>query len=213
MDNILSIDSFIPKFITKESSIRRKLYIEDEKRKTEEDSYGEVNTDFLRTQKMEFVINLANESDLQRIEELIHRTNQLNATGCIYSYEEIKNFLHSNNYLVYIAELKDKFGSFGKIGVCLIEKSTEIWTLKLFLMSCRVITRGVGNVLLYYVISEAKKQAKKLYCEFNHTSKNRLMYITLKLSGFQEHEKANNLLIHSLEEHLKIPEYIKLIIQ
>ena len=56
--------------------------------------------------------------------------------------------------------LEDRFGSYGKIGLGLIERGAEIWTLKLLLMSCRVMSRGVGTVLLNHVMRLARTPAR-----------------------------------------------------
>ena len=73
--------------------------------------------------------------DLQRVEELTVRTNQLNASGYTYSFDELEVFLTSSSHKLYVAELVDKYGSYGKIGVALVEISDDKWTLKSMLMS------------------------------------------------------------------------------
>jgi predicted enzyme involved in methoxymalonyl-ACP biosynthesis len=69
---------------------------------------------------MTLTISYAKEEDLQRAEELTVRTNQLNATGYTYSYSELNQFLLSNQHKLLIAGLDDKYGSYGKIGLALV---------------------------------------------------------------------------------------------
>jgi predicted enzyme involved in methoxymalonyl-ACP biosynthesis len=38
-----------------------------------------------------------------------------------------------------VASLDDRFGTYGKIGLALVEKGSAVWTIKLLLMSCRVM--------------------------------------------------------------------------
>lgn len=209
LSEILQVDFFNPRFITEESASRRKMYLDDEKRSEEEKITGNIDIQFLKTQEMEFIVSIAEDKDLQRVEELVHRTNQLNATGLIYSYDELKEYIDSNNYIVYLAELKDKYGTYGKIGVCLIEKNQQFFSVKLLLMSCRVMSRGIGNLLLHHVINESLKTNRTLYCEFNHTGKNKLMYVTLKFSGFVEQDNDKRL-ISTNEKLIEVPEYVKL---
>lgn len=211
---LLDLDELKPRFITEESALRRQMYRDDEKRKQEEESWGGTDVKFLESQKMEFIIAPATVNDLQRVEELTIRTNQLNATGYTYSYEELEALLTSSSHKLYVAELKDKYGSYGKIGVTLVECDREKWTLKLLLMSCRVMSRGVGNVLLHYIMNQAKQHNVRLYTEFLHTDKNRLMFMTLKFAGFKEAgktlENGRNVLMHELEGEYPYPEYLKL---
>jgi FkbH-like protein len=70
------------------------------------------------------------------------RTNQLNTTGYTYSYAELEALRRSPGHLLLVAGLEDRFGGYGKIGLALVEKGAEFWTLKLLLMSCRVMSRG-----------------------------------------------------------------------
>jgi len=212
IDNMLGLPEFHPKFITEESAQRRQMYLQDDLRNQEEKETGN-NKKFLESLDMEFIISPATVYDLQRVEELTVRTNQLNATGYTYSYEELEAFLSSPNHKLFVAELIDKYGSYGKIGVVLIESKGETWTLKLLLMSCRVMSRGVGTVLLHFVINLARENDKKLFAEFLPTDRNRLMYVTYKFAGFTEVEKLptnGTLLSHPLAAVYPYPEYIKM---
>ena len=58
-----------------------------------------------------------------------------------------------------VASLTDKFGSYGKIGLALVEKGAEVWQLHMMLMSCRVMSRGVGMVLLNHIMGLAGRRA------------------------------------------------------
>jgi len=212
VEDILKMPEFKPRFITEESAQRRLMYISDVKRNDEETVVGN-NKQFLEGLDLNFIISLATVNDLQRVEELTVRTNQLNATGYTYSYEELEAFLTSPNHKLFVAELTDKYGSYGKIGVALLECVEDTWTVKLLLMSCRVMSRGVGTVLLYYMMNLAKENSKKLNAEFMPTDRNRLMNVTYKFAGFREIGKLENggqLLEHPLTDFMSYPEYIKM---
>ncbi|HEX9060191.1 MAG TPA: hypothetical protein VF941_08415, partial [Clostridia bacterium] len=124
--------------------------------------------------------------DLKRVEELTVRTNQLNSTGYTYSYEELLGFINSEKHIFLIAELKDKFGEYGKVGLGLLECEDDKMTIKLLLMSCRVMTKGIGSAMLVHFINIAKSSNKELFAEFLQTDRNRVMYITYKFMGFED---------------------------
>ena len=86
-----------------------------------------TNEEFLATLGMIFTIAPAGEEDLQRAEELTVRTNQLNSTGYTYSYEELDALRESPDHLLLVATLADRFGSYGKIGLALVEKGEPDW--------------------------------------------------------------------------------------
>jgi FkbH-like protein len=202
-----------PRFITSDSSKRRLMYMADiERNKLEEDFEGPKES-FLASLNMEFEISDAQEEDLKRAEELTVRTNQLNATGITYDYDELNSFRNSDKHKLYICELKDKYGAYGKIGLALVELSDEYWHIKLLLMSCRVISRGVGTVLMSFIMQEAKKRGKKLLADFKKTNRNRMMLVSYKFSNFKEitsDDNGNILFENDLSIIQDFPSYIKI---
>ncbi|MUG94910.1 HAD-IIIC family phosphatase [Scytonema sp. UIC 10036] len=192
---ILDMPVMNPRFITEDSQIRRLMYISDIERQNAEKEFVGTADEFLATLKMNFTISSAKEEDLQRAEELTLRTNQLNTTGYTYSYDELNHFRSSENHKLLIASLEDKYGSYGKIGLVLIECQAEIWTIKLLLMSCRVMSRGVGTIMLNHVMRLAQNNNVRLLAEFVSNDRNRMMYISYKFAGFKEIEKNGNLVV------------------
>lgn len=213
VDKILDMGRMNPKYITSDSKNRRLMYQSDIKRYAEEQVYTGTKEEFLYTLNMVFKINKAKEEDLQRAEELTVRTHQLNSTGYIYTYDELKNFIVDENYEVLVAQLDDKYGAYGKIGLALIEKKEDIWELKLLLMSCRVMSKGVGNVFINYIINKARKNNKVLRAQFVPTNKNRIMYITYKFNGFKEVSEENGVVVFEADMSYEraIPDYLKLV--
>jgi FkbH-like protein len=181
-----------PKFITEDSKRRRLMYLEDIKRNREEDLFKGPKTEFLASLNMKFSVMEATEDDLKRAEELTIRTNQLNATGRTYDYDELKAFMISDDHKLLVCELSDKYGSYGKIGLALIELGDAYWTLKMLLMSCRVLSRSVGSVLLAYIMREAKKNGKKLLADFKGTDRNKKMYAAYRIVDFRERSNDGN---------------------
>jgi FkbH-like protein len=178
-----------PRFITRDSGRRRKMYQDDIKRKQEEESFEGPSEKFLASLNMKFVIHDAAEEDLKRAEELTVRTNQLNATGKTYDYDELDAFRLSDSHKLLVCELTDRYGSYGKIGLALIEIKEDHWHLKLLLMSCRVMARGVGTVFMSHIMQETKKAGKKLLADFKRTDRNRQMYVGYKFANFKEISK------------------------
>jgi FkbH-like protein len=179
-------EEFQPQFVTDESRRRRHMYLSGIIRDQAEKESRAVGEDFLATLDMVFTIGPARKEDLQRAEELTIRTNQLNSTGRTYSYEELRALCESPDHLLLVAELEDRFGPYGKIGLALVETGGPVWTLRLLLMSCRVMSRGVGTVLLNHVMSLACDSGARLHAEFIETGRNRMMYVTYRFAGFQE---------------------------
>ncbi|QOT00753.1 HAD-IIIC family phosphatase [Brevibacterium sp. JNUCC-42] len=184
--NLINHPRLNPKFITEDSKRRRHMYLEDIIRNEEEQSFVGPQESFLASLEMKFIISEAQEEDLKRAEELTIRTNQLNSTGITYDYDELNAFRTNDKYKLFVCELTDKYGSYGKIGLSLVEITEEAWHVKLLLMSCRVMSRGVGTVLLSHIMQEAKEEGKMLLADFRKTDRNRMMYTTYRFANFKE---------------------------
>ncbi|MDQ3952419.1 MAG: HAD-IIIC family phosphatase [Actinomycetota bacterium] len=184
--SLLDLPDFDPPFVTPESARRRSLYLADAARTREESEFEGPKEEFLASLGMRFTISPAGEDDLQRAEELTVRTNQLNTTGRTYSYDELAAFARSPSHLLLVAELEDRHGTYGKIGLALVETGPDAWTLKLLLMSCRVMSRGVGGVMLNHVMRLAQDAGARFVAELVPNERNRMMLITLRLAGFRE---------------------------
>ncbi|TKI55062.1 HAD-IIIC family phosphatase [Brevibacillus antibioticus] len=212
LNEILEMKTFTPTFNTEDSKQRRFMYLSDLQRKVAEEEYMGPQESFLASLNMVLSIVPASAEDLQRAEELTVRTNQLNTTGYTYSYEELEGFLRSSQHKLFVASLDDKFGTYGKIGLVLIEITENVWNLKLLLMSCRVMSRGVGSIMLNYIMQLAQKNNVRLLAEFIRNDRNRMMYITLKMAGFREvaNEGNKEVLEAGLSRSPSFPDYVKI---
>lgn len=212
IETLLDMPVMTPRFITEDSQYRRLMYQSDHQRAEAEKQFSGSNEAFLATLHMVFTLAPAREEDLQRAEELTVRTHQLNTTGYTYSYEELNAFRLSSDHLLLIAGLEDKYGPYGKIGLALVEKGKQIWTIKLLLMSCRVMSRGVGTIMLTYIMQLARQAGVVLHADFVSTDRNRMMYITYKFHGFKEvSQSADHITFtHPLEQIPPLPGYVQL---
>ena len=214
LQGIAARPEFNPPFITDDSARRRKMYRADIDRKRAEDEFVGPSEEFLATLDMEFTIAPAQEEDLKRAEELTVRTHQLNTTGYTYSLAELDVLRQSPDHLLLVTTLDDRFGTYGKIGLALIECGPEVWpkvwTIKLLLMSCRVMSKGVGSILLNYIMKLAREAGVRLQAEFVSNGRNRQMLITYKFAGFKEigREGEAALLENDLSLTQPFPDYV-----
>ena len=223
LPNVLFIDAeelpamlgrpeFNPRFITEDARRRRSMYqAEIDRRKVEQ---AMPSPEFLESLSMVFTISAAGKHDLRRLKELTVRTNQLNSTGHTYSLAELGRFRQSPDHLLLIAGLEDSYGTYGKVGMALVECHPDSWDLKLLLMSCRVMSRGVGMILLTHILQLAAAEQKALRADFVRTSRNRMMYLTFKLAGFRETGRDGDLarLEHDLDSIDPHPGHVKVVL-
>jgi FkbH-like protein len=208
--HLLEMPELNPEIITAEARMRRQMYLGEMRRKQTEEAFTGPQEEFLATLGMVFTISPARAEDLGRAEELTNRTNQLNTTGRTFSKEDLEKLRCSDRHLLLMSELTDKFGSYGKIGLALVECDSDVWTIKLLLMSCRVMSRGVGTIMLNYILRKARESKVRLLSEFVSNDRNRMMYVTYKFAGFTEIESrgAVQILEHSLAAIPPVAGYI-----
>ena len=195
LETLVERTEFKPPFVTDDAAQRRAMYRTDFERKRAEEQFDGPSEEFLATLGMEFTIAPVQEADLKRAEELTVRTHQLNTTGYVYPVEELRALHQSPDHLFFVASLEDRFGTYGKVGLTLIEKGRQVWTIKLFLMSCRVMSRGVGTVMMNHLLELARKAGVRLEAEFRANQRNRMMLLTFKLAGFREVARSADLIL------------------
>ena len=212
MERLCSLEEFTPRFITEDSKLRRSLYENDLKRQADEKEFIGTSEEFLKTLDLHLTVSRVTHGDLERVEELTLRTHQLNSTGRTFSYEELSELISDPRYIFLIASLENKYGNAGKVGLILLEKGEDSLTIKLLIMSCRVMSLGIGSVMLRLVAALAQKSSKKLLADFVFTDRNRIMYITYKMHGFEDDsddDAKETVLVHD-GECRPIPDYFRI---
>jgi predicted enzyme involved in methoxymalonyl-ACP biosynthesis len=66
-----------------------------------------------------------------------------------------------------------------------VERTPNVWTIKLLLASCRVIARGVGDVLLGCVMNRAGPHGVRVRAELVETPRNEPIVKALAAAGFE----------------------------
>jgi methoxymalonate biosynthesis protein len=181
--------------VTPEASRRRQMVVQGWRRAQAEQEEGHSHREFLRSCQTRLGLRRAAPEDAPRILELLQRTHQLNATGVVYSPQELNTFCDDPRHRVYVATLTDRFADYGRIGVAICRCEPEAWTILCFLLSCRVLRRGIGNVILAWV-------------------RNRPMRILYTMAGFEPTEPALDgieILSRPCRARATVPDWLTLI--
>ena len=106
---------------------------------------------------------------LDRVTELVQRTNQFNTTGIRFSKDELRPMLDGQAGRELLAmRVADRFGDHGLVGACVVRGNR----LELFVMSCRVIGLGVEKILLGRAVEVTLRRADKVVAAFVPTDRN-----------------------------------------
>jgi len=195
--------------ITEEDTKRSDMYLGQKKRKEFENKVGDFN-EFLKQMNIEVNVQKANSFSIPRISQLTLKTNQFNLTTRRYQEEEVSKFSSSEDKIVECVKVSDKFGDNGITGTYIIEKKDDDeWIIDTFLLSCRIMGRGVEEIMMNQIIEKAKSSGiKKIKGEFIPTAKNKPAENFYEKLGFK---KENKFWIFNTDNTIKKPEHIKVI--
>ena len=121
-----------------------------------------------------------------RIAQLTQRSNQFNLRTIRYTEEEIRRIAKDPDYLAFYGTLADQFGDYGLVSVVILKRiSREALFIDTWLMSCRVLKRGMEEYVLNQLVRIAKSHGfKKISAEYIPTAKNRMVQDLYRDMGF-----------------------------
>lgn len=111
--------------------------------------------EFLATLGLTVRVFRPTDAHVGRVTQLINKTNQFNLTTIRRGEAEVTALLASPDHRVYAAEVADRFGGYGLVAVAIVAAGDESWDVETFLMSCRVLRRGVEQSVLQCIADDA----------------------------------------------------------
>jgi FkbH-like protein len=185
---LMRINDFNTLTVTSEDRNRGEMYKQEQKRIVLKNSASNLG-DFLKQLEIRVTMKKANGFTIPRIAQLTLKTNQFNLTTRRYQEEDVQMFAHDQTKWVGCAQTMDKFGDNGITGVYIVNKNyaEKEWIIDTFLLSCRVMGRGIEDVMLGYILSKAKEVGvEKVKAEFIPTKKNKPCEQLLPNFGFKK---------------------------
>lgn len=144
--------------------------------------------DFLKSLEMRAVIAPFDDLDLSRITQLINKTNQFNVTTRRRSESDVKCLMNDSKVITRSVKLKDRFGDMGLICVLIADfkEKESMVSIDTWLMSCRVLKRGVENTLFEDLKAQAcALGASRIEGIYIPTEKNKLVADLFSSLGFE----------------------------
>jgi FkbH-like protein len=132
--------------LTKEDRERGTMYAQNLERARVEKQSGSLEH-FLAELQLELRIEPVCKEKLARAAQLTQRTNQMNFSGVRRAEGELKAAMDAGLECL-TADLTDRFGSYGTVGVMAFEANGDALVVDTFLLSCRALGKGVEHRLL-----------------------------------------------------------------
>jgi len=155
---------------------RAEMYQVESSRKAEMKSYVNLD-DYLASLNMKVECQRFNNFHLPRITQLLLRSNQFNLRTQRFSESDCNGFMtNSENYYPIFINLSDKFGDYGLVSVICTKILDDELFISEWVMSCRVLKRGVENYTMNHLVDFCRKRGlKKIRGEYIQSSKNSMV--------------------------------------
>lgn len=196
--------------ITEEDKLRGVMYVREKKRKQFRKNFEDID-EYLSSLQTKVAIKKADKFSIPRISQLTHRTNQFNLTTLRYSESQIMNFSRDRRYGVYFIAVSDRFGDNGISGVVILKVDGADFLIDTFLLSCRVLGRGIEKAVLAFILEQAQKaKLKSILCRYVPTGKNEVAKDFLKNNSFalEQDNKDVQFWSFDLRKKFKVPRFI-----
>lgn len=164
---------------------RAELYQTEFKRKESISDFSDYDS-YLKSLCMYAAVEPFSELRYKRISELSQRSNQFNLRTIRYTEDDIRRIAESEDHITLCFTLNDRFGSYGMISAVIMKKiSDDTVFIDTWIMSCRVLKRGVEEFVINSIVKSAKENG---YCfieaEYIPTAKNLLVKSIYTDMGF-----------------------------
>ncbi len=203
-----SLNLFETASFSESDKSRTEQYQSEMKRINSEKNFGSYD-DYLISLEMVAEVHPFDEFQTPRIAQLTQRSNQFNLRTVRCTEKDIADYAANPQYITRYFMLRDKFGDHGLISVLLMKKENEhTLFIENWLMSCRVLKRGMEEYIINTIVSIAKEHGIDLIIgEYIPTPKNAMVADIYAKHGFKRID--NNRFMLSVDDYSPEKTYIK----
>lgn len=155
---------------TAEAASRRKMYQQEASRETAAVTFAGDYTAFLRNCKIQVEIEKLSAANLQRVDELTQRTNQMNFSGNRYDSKKLEQIAAAEHLHTYVISCRDRFGSYGIVGFSIVDAREPRMTDLMF--SCRIQAKRVEHAFLVFLLKKYLADGKDFRADYRKTPRN-----------------------------------------
>ncbi|AWI25668.1 HAD-IIIC family phosphatase [Flavobacterium pallidum] len=163
---------------------RTSKYQEEAKRVTSKSKFTDED-DYLKSLQMEAEIMPFTSFSIPRMAQLSQRSNQYNLTTIRYDVQDLVKITENPDYDTLSVSLKDIYGDYGLVSMVVLKKQSGTLRIESWLMSCRVMSRGVEKIVMNEIVRlAASRKLDVITGEYIPTEKNHLVADHYKKLGF-----------------------------
>jgi FkbH-like protein len=169
--------------------------------------------DFLKSLDMTSVIGPIQPTTLERSTQLINKSNQFNLTTRRRNVAEVQAITQSPDWVTTTVTLVDRFGDNGLISVILGQVQGDVLEIDTWVMSCRVLKRGVERFAINHLCDVAcERGLKSIRGQYIPTPRNDLVrnhYAELGFANVETRSDGHSFWQLSLADREPLSNFIK----
>ena len=197
--------------VTKEDIDRTHFYQSERKRLDTKKSMTQA--DYLSSLKLQLTGQVINHTNLDRVVQLINKTNQFNTNGIRVDYEKITNYASSPECFAWAFSLEDLYSNYGIIS-CIYGKVNQESQIHIdgWVLSCRAFTRNVETAIIQFLANELKA-CPEILIHFEETKKNKYAqkyFNDAKFHLTQKNDHKSKVFSKSIQEILNINTHVSI---
>ncbi len=170
--------------LSQDDLARTQMYKANAQRVQAAQSFGNYE-DYLRSLDMKAEIKPFSAVYMARIAQLTNKSNQFNLTTKRYTQAEIEAVAADLKCITLYGKLTDKFGDNGVVSVMIGRQEKETLHIELFLMSCRVLKRGMEQAMMDELVRLTKERGiTQIRGYYYRTPKNSMVAELYRTFGF-----------------------------
>lgn len=187
--HLCSLNLFETASFSEEDLQRTRQYQDEAARGDFQKAFTSID-DYLQSLKMLSSVKAFDDFSVPRLAQLTQRSNQFNLRTVRYTEADIERMKKSDAFITLSFHLEDKFGDHGLIGLVILEKlDKEIAFIDTWIMSCRVLKRGMEEFIVNHMAGQARAQGiGRLLGEYLPTAKNKMVRDLYAQMGFVERD-------------------------
>jgi FkbH-like protein len=175
---LVELNLFETTAFSAEDAQRSTLYRQEAQRRLAETTAPSFE-DYLQSLEMTIEVTRFTPEQLGRITQLLQRSNQFNLTTQRHNQAQCEAMMNDiEGCLPLTASLRDRFGDHGLISIVVVrpDRAADTAVISDWLMSCRVLTRGVEEYLMNHVVEQARRWGlSSVAASYIPTSKNAMV--------------------------------------
>jgi FkbH-like protein len=197
--------------VTNEDRQRAQSYIVEARREALRGE-SESPEQFFRSLGLKVTVFRATDGQVERLHQLILKTNQFNLTAERLGSDEFRMLASDPSHIIVGLRVADRFGDSGITGLGIVNiADPSVWAISNFLLSCRVIGRTVEHAFVSWLAAMAAEAgAMRIVFRHRDTGRNQVARQFLERSGLIANEAGTEWSLPVADREALAPHYVSL---